>query len=99
MVHIIVPPMGLQNSSIPWSLILAPPLGTLCSVYWWPVSHGYFDPTSKKDQSMHTVALFLLEFHVGCELYLGYSKFWAKIHLSASAYLVCSFVIGLPRSG
>ena len=32
LVHIVVPPMGLQTPSAPWVLLLAPPLGTLCSV-------------------------------------------------------------------
>jgi hypothetical protein len=32
LVHIVVPPMGLQTSSAPWVLSLAPSLGTLCSV-------------------------------------------------------------------
>jgi hypothetical protein len=35
--------------------------------------HGYFVPPSKKDQSIHTL-VFLLEFHVFCKLYLGYSE-------------------------
>jgi hypothetical protein len=26
-------------------------------------------------------------------------SFWANIHISVSAYHVCSFVIGLPQSG
>jgi hypothetical protein len=30
---------------------------------------------------------------------LGILNFWAKIHLSVSAYHVCSFVIGLLHSG
>jgi len=35
-----------------------------------------------------------------CEFFLGYSpSFWANIHLSVSAYHVCSFVTGLPHSG
>ena len=34
LVHIVVPPMGLQNPSAPWVLSLAPPLGSLCSVQW-----------------------------------------------------------------
>ena len=38
MVHIVVPPMGLQTPSAPWVLSLAPPLGTLCSVQWITVS-------------------------------------------------------------
>jgi hypothetical protein len=32
LVHIDVPPMGLQTPSAPWVLSLAPSLGTLCSV-------------------------------------------------------------------
>jgi hypothetical protein len=32
LVHIVVPPMGLQTSSAYWVFSLAPPLGTLCSV-------------------------------------------------------------------
>jgi hypothetical protein len=34
LVHIAVPPMGLQTLSAPWVLSLAPSLGTLCSVQW-----------------------------------------------------------------
>ena len=29
LVHIVVPPMGLQTSSPPWTLFLVPPLGTV----------------------------------------------------------------------
>jgi hypothetical protein len=32
LVHIVVPPMGLQNPPGPWVLSLAPSLGTLFSV-------------------------------------------------------------------
>jgi hypothetical protein len=35
--------------------------------------HGYFVPYSKKERSVHSL-VFLLEFHVFCKLYLGYSK-------------------------
>jgi hypothetical protein len=34
LVHIVVPPMGLQTLSVPWVLSLAPSLGILCSVQW-----------------------------------------------------------------
>jgi hypothetical protein len=34
LVHMVVPPMGLQTPSAPWVLSLAPPSGTLCSVQW-----------------------------------------------------------------
>ena len=60
--------------------------------------HGCFVPNSKKGQSDHTL-VFILEFHVFCKLHLGYSKFWANIHLSVSTYCVSYFVIGLPHSG
>jgi hypothetical protein len=38
LVHIVVPPMGLQTPSVPWVLSLAPSLGTLCSLQWMVVS-------------------------------------------------------------
>ena len=34
LVHIVVPPKGLQTPSALWVISLAPPLGTLCSVQW-----------------------------------------------------------------
>jgi hypothetical protein len=34
-----------------------------------------------------------------CILYLGYTRFWANIHLSVSTYCVSSFVNVLPHSG
>jgi hypothetical protein len=129
LVHIVVPPKGLQAPSTPWVLSLAPSLGTLCSVQWMAVSiyvcicqalveplrrqlyqasvsklllastisvwvwwlfigwilkcgslwsnsfsiysklclcnsfHGYFVPSSKKNQNIYTL-VFLLEFHM-----------------------------------
>ena len=38
LVHIVVPPMGLQPHSTPSVLYLSPPLGNLCSVPWLAVS-------------------------------------------------------------
>jgi hypothetical protein len=38
LVHIDVPPMGLQTTSAPWVPSLAPSLGTLCSLQWIIVS-------------------------------------------------------------
>ena len=32
LVHIVVPPIGLQIPSAPWVLSLAPPLGALCFI-------------------------------------------------------------------
>jgi hypothetical protein len=51
-----------------WSFLQA--LLCLCNSF-----HGYFVPHSKKKQSIHTLVFILLEFHVFCKLYLGYSKF------------------------
>jgi hypothetical protein len=34
LVHVVVPPIGLQAPSAPLVLSLAPPLGILCSVQW-----------------------------------------------------------------
>jgi hypothetical protein len=65
-------------------------------------SMGVLFPPSEMDRSIHTMVFLLREFHVVCELYLGYSEllgFWANIHLSVSAYHVCSFVTRLPHSG
>jgi hypothetical protein len=36
--------------------------------------HRYFVPHFKKDQSIYTLVFLLLEFHVFCKLYLGYSE-------------------------
>ena len=43
LVHIVVPPIGLQTPSAPWVLSLAPPLGALCSIQYMTVSiHSVF---------------------------------------------------------
>jgi hypothetical protein len=48
---------------------------SLCSILCPHIcSREYFVPLSKKDQSTHTLVFLLLELHVVCELYLGYSK-------------------------
>ena len=61
-------------------------------------SMGIFPP-SKKDQIVHTLVFLLLEFYVFFKWYLGYSEFWANMHLSVSAYHVCSLEIGLSHLG
>jgi hypothetical protein len=56
-------------------------------------SMGVLFPRSNMDRSIYTMVFLLLEIYVVCELYLGYSEllgFWAHIHLSVSAYDVCS---------
>jgi hypothetical protein len=74
--------LGICNSVWVWCLYMgwSPKWGTLCIVfpsvfaahfvYIFPL---YFVPPSNTDRSTHTF-LFLLEFHVVCELYLRYSK-------------------------
>jgi hypothetical protein len=42
---------------------------------------------------------FFLCFFCFANCILGILSFWANIHLSVSAYHVCSFVIGLPHLG
>jgi hypothetical protein len=42
---------------------------------------------------------FFLSFMCFANCILSIQSFWANIHLSMSAYHVCSFVIGLPHSG
>jgi hypothetical protein len=42
---------------------------------------------------------FFLSFMCFANCILGILSFWDNIHLSASTYHVCSFVIGLPHSG
>jgi hypothetical protein len=46
--------------------------------------HGYFLPPSKKDRSIHTLIFLLLEFHVFCKLYLGYSELQMLFPFSVS---------------
>jgi hypothetical protein len=50
---------------------------SLCSALFLHIcSHEYFVPLSKKDQRTHILVFLLLELHVVCELYLGYSELW-----------------------
>jgi hypothetical protein len=75
-------------------------LDGLCSTLCFHISSGgYFVPHSKKDQSILTLVCILLEIHMICELYFAIPNTWVNIHLSVSAYHVCSFVIGIPHSG
>jgi hypothetical protein len=41
LVHIVVPPRGMQTPSAPWVLSLAPSLGALCSTQWMIVSINF----------------------------------------------------------
>jgi hypothetical protein len=58
---------------------------------------GYFVPPSKKDGSIHTL-VFLLEFHVFCKLYLGYSELLGSlISEYISGVFFCDWVTSLRR--
>jgi hypothetical protein len=57
--------------------------------------HGYFVPHSKKDRSIHTLVFLLLEFHVACELCLGYSDllgYYPLISECISCVFFCDWV-------
>jgi hypothetical protein len=83
LVHIDVPPMGLQSPSAPWVLSLAPSLGTLSSVQWMTVSihfcicqalaephrrQLYQAPVSKACWSYNTTILRLIDSSL-CDLF------------------------------
>jgi hypothetical protein len=51
------------------------PSFSLCSTLCLCIfSSGYFAPSSKKNTSIHTLVFLILELHVVCEFYLGYSE-------------------------
>jgi hypothetical protein len=60
--------------------------------------HVYFNPHSRKEVSIFWPSFFL-SFMCFANCILGSLSLWVNIHLSVSAYPVCSFVIGLPHSG
>jgi hypothetical protein len=65
---------------------------TLSIVFW------YFVPDSKEEQSMQTLVFLLLEFHVFCKLYPGYSKFldsYPLISEGMSCMFFCDWVTSL----
>jgi hypothetical protein len=72
---------GICNSVYVWWLIKGwiPRWGFFCfsapNFFLCNSFHRYFVPHSKEERSIHTLVFFLLEFHVFCKLYLGYSKF------------------------
>ena len=72
---------------------------TLCLCNYF---HGCFVPPSKIDKNIYTMVFLLLEFHVVCELYLGYSEFlgfWANIHSSVRFHLIPIRMTKIKNSG
>jgi hypothetical protein len=60
------------------------------TTFLWIPTHEYFVPPSKKHQSIFTLDFFLLELHVVCELYLGYSELLG-LSLLISECIPCEF--------
>ena len=62
-------------------------------------SMGILFPLLRRIKVSTLWSSFFLSFMCFANCILGILSFWANIHLSVSAYHVCSFVIGLPHSG
>jgi hypothetical protein len=62
-------------------------------------SMGILFPFLRRFEVFTLWSSFFLRFMWSVNCILGIPNFWANIHLSVSAYHVCSFVIGLPHSG
>jgi hypothetical protein len=59
------------------------------------LSMGVLFPSLRRGEVSILWASFFLSFICFASCILGILSFWANIHLSVSAYLVTSFVIGL----
>ena len=62
-------------------------------------SMGILFPILRRNEVSTLWSSFFLSFMCFANCIFGSLSFWANIHLSVSAYHVCSFVIGLPRLG
>jgi hypothetical protein len=76
-------------------------LPSISGLYFGSVnpSMGILFPLLRKVKVSTLWSSFFLSFMCFVNCILGILSFWANIHLSVSAYHVCSFVIGLPHSG
>jgi hypothetical protein len=99
---------GICNSVCIWWLIMRwiPGWGSLWMVfpsisalYFVSVTHsmGILFPILRRDKVSTLWSSFFWSFTCFANCILDILHFWAKIHLSVSAYLVTSFVIGLPH--
>jgi hypothetical protein len=59
---------------------------------------GILFPILRRNEVSTLWYSFFLSFMCFANCILGILSFWAKIHLSVSAYHMSSFVIGLPHS-
>ena len=101
---------GICNSVWVWWLIMGwiPRWGSLWMVHPFVLapnfvsvtpSMGILFPILRRNEVSTLWSSFFLIFLCFANCILGILSFWANIHLSVSAYHVCSFVIGLPHSG
>ena len=101
---------GICNSVFIWWLIMGwtPRWGSLWMVHPFisapnfvsvTPSMGVLFPILRRGKVSTLWSSFFLSFMCFANCILGILSFWANIHLSVSAYHVCSFVIGLPHSG
>jgi hypothetical protein len=60
---------------------------------------GILLPILRRSKVSPLWSSFFLSFMSFANCIMGIIHFWANIHLSVSAYYVCSFMIGLPDSG
>ena len=99
---------GICNSVWVWWLIMGwiPGWGSLWMVHPFVLAPNFVSVTPfmgilfpilrRNEVSTHWSSLFLI-FLCFANCILGVLCFWANIHLSVSAYLMTSFVIGLPH--
>jgi hypothetical protein len=71
---------------------------SLCSTLCLHISSCIF-PLLRRTEISTFWSSFFLSFQCSVNCNLGIRSFWANIHLSASAFHVCSFVTRLPHSG
>jgi hypothetical protein len=62
-------------------------------------SMGILFPILRRNKVSTLWYSFFLSLMCFANCILGFLSFWTNIHLSVSAYRVCSFVIGLPHAG
>ena len=73
---------------------------SLCSTLYPHICFcQYFVPLLGRTELPTLWSFFFLSFMWSENCILGIQSFWANIHLSVSAYYLCSFVIGQAHSG
>jgi hypothetical protein len=97
LVHIVVPPIGLQTPLAPWVLSLAPPLGALCdpSNSWlWASTSVFARPRHSLTRDSYVWVLSRLHlcfcFYVSTSHLLGVFVFltWGQVYLTANSEIL-----------